>query len=61
MSNLTIGRYDDKSITKDWAGWIEPANAAWIIYLGPDGRPALYYPQREPDGAVIGDGILLAA
>ena len=61
MSSITIGRYDHESITKDWAGWIEPANAAWIIYLDTDGRPNLYYPEREPNGAVIGDGIQLVA
>jgi len=61
MSNVTIGRYDHESITKTYAGWIEPGDKAWIIYLDADGRPALYYPEREPNGAVIGDGIRLAA
>ena len=61
MSNLTIGRYDDESITKDWAGWIEPGDKAWIIYLDADGNPALYYPQRDTTGAVIGDPIQINA
>ena len=59
MPNITIGRYDDASITKDYAGWIEPGDRSWIIYTGADGRPALYYPHREPSGAVIGEGIVL--
>ena len=61
MSNLTIGRYDHESITKDYAGWIEPGDKAWIIYLDAAGRPALYYPEREANGAVIGHGIQLVA
>jgi hypothetical protein len=59
MSNITIGRYDHESITKDWAGWFEPADKSWIIYTDTDGKPALYYPEREPSGAVIGEGIPL--
>jgi len=59
MPNLTIGRYDHESITKTWAGWIEPADKSWIIYTDTDGKPSLYYPQRESSGAVIGDGIQL--
>lgn len=59
MSTLTIGRYQHESITKDYAGYIEPADQTWIIYLGADGKPAVYYPERETNGAVIGDGITL--
>lgn len=59
MSTLTIGRYEHESITRDYAGYIEPADKAWIIYLDADGKPAVYYPEREASGAVIGDGIAL--
>lgn len=59
MSTLTIGRYQHESITESYAGYIEPADASWIIYLGPDGKPAVYYPERGPDGAVVGAGIRL--
>lgn len=59
MPAITIGRYDHDSITKDWAGWIEPADKSWIIYTDADGKPALYYPNRAANGAVIGDGIPL--
>jgi hypothetical protein len=59
MSTLTIGRYEHESITKDYAGYIEPADKSWIIYLDADGKPSVYYPEREADGAVIGDGITL--
>lgn len=71
MSNITIGRYDDctihtpdghKPLTDQWAGWIEGETTdgtSWIIYLDGTGRPALFWPQREPSGAVTGDPIKL--
>lgn len=60
MTNITIGRYDHKSITKDYAGYVEPADRSWIIYLDADGKPAVYYPERDSEGGVIGDGIWFA-
>lgn len=60
MSNLTIGRYQHESVTKDYAGWIEPADGSWIIYLDADGRPSVYYAERDADGAVLGDPVLLS-
>lgn len=59
MSNITIGRYDDESITKDFAGWIEPADKSWIIYTDARGKPAIYYSEREASGAVVGEGVVL--
>lgn len=59
MSNLTIGRYDHESIRKDWAGYIEPADKSWIIYLHADGKPALYWPERDADGGVVGEPVEL--
>jgi hypothetical protein len=59
MPGITIGRYDHESITKDWAGWIEPADKSWIIYTNADGKPAAYYPKRKKNGAVIGKLITL--
>lgn len=59
MSTITIGRYDHESITQDYAGYIEPADRSWIIYLDADGKPSVYYPERENNGAVVGDGITL--
>ena len=59
MSSITIGRYDHESITKDYAGWVEPADRSWIIYLDSEGKPAVYYAERETSGAVIDEGITL--
>lgn len=57
MPNITIGRYEHGSITKDYAGWIEPADRSWIIYTDADGKPALYYSQRDLDGGVMGEPV----
>ena len=59
MGSITIGRYDHESITKNYAGWFEPADKSWIIYTDAEGRPAVYYPARDSDGAVIGEPVYL--
>lgn len=59
MSTLTIGRYDHPSITEDYAGWIEPADHSWIIFLDGHGKPAVYYAERDADGGVIGEPVTL--
>lgn len=59
MSNIKIGRYDHESVTSEWSGWIEPEDGSWIIFTDADGKPALYFPERESNGAVIGEGIPL--
>lgn len=72
MSNITIGRYDgcsqtlpdgiERPLTETWAGWVEgEANdgSSWIVYLDAAGRPALYWPQREESGAVVGEPVRL--
>ena len=61
MPNIKIGRYDHPSVTVDYAGWIEPDDRSWIIFLGADGAPAIYYAERDASGGVIGDGIPLDA
>lgn len=57
MGNIKIGRYDHESVSREWAGWVEPDDGSWIIYLDAEGKPGLYFPEREPSGAVIGNGI----
>lgn len=71
MSNITIGRYDgatqhtdsgEKPLTDTWAGWVEGEDSdgkSWIVYLDGSGRPALYWPEREESGAVVGDPVKL--
>lgn len=72
MTNITIGRYDSGETISDedgtrplaavWAGWIEGedlAGTGWIIYLDGQGRPAVYFPDRDPSGAVRGEPVPL--
>ena len=59
MSNLKIGRYSHESVSSEYAGYIEPDDKSWIIWLGADGKPALYFAEREPGGAVVGLGVHL--
>jgi hypothetical protein len=59
MSNLKIGRYAHESVTAHHAGWIEPDDGSWIIFLDAAGKPCVYYAEREPSGAVIGEGVRL--
>lgn len=59
MANLKIERYDDEQINEDYSGFIEPSDRSWIIYLDNDGKPALYWDNRDEHGAVIGEPVHL--
>jgi hypothetical protein len=62
MQNITVGRYDHESITKDYAGWIEGCRSdgsSWILWLDGEGSPAEFWGRREDSGAVIGEPVLL--
>lgn len=57
--SLNFGSYSKtpENVDKLFTGYIEDDKKTWIIYLGRDGKPALYYPDRNKDGSVIGEGI----
>jgi len=57
MGTVKIGRYSDPTLAAEYSGWIEPDDKSWIIFLDGDGKPLVYYAEREPDGAVVGDGV----
>ena len=62
MSNITIGRYEDEVLAETYSGYLEGVRtdgSRWIIYLDGDGAPALYWANREEDGAVIGESVTL--
>lgn len=61
MQNITIGRYDG-DLTQEYAGWVEgqsETGTGWILWLDGSGTPAVYWPSRTADGAVVGDPITL--
>lgn len=71
MQNITIGRYKPHGRTLDvgddavdvadhFDGWIEGVRddgTSWIMWLDATGNPIVFFPQREEDGAVVGDPI----
>lgn len=67
MKRITIERYQpDKHDTPNgpwqYSGLIEgetDSGDRWIMWLDKEGRPELFWPNREPDGAVVGDAIRL--
>jgi hypothetical protein len=50
VNNITIGRYS--SDDHGYAGWIEPSDRSWIVFVGVDGH-AEFYGDRDQDGAVL--------
>lgn len=57
MQDLRIERYDTPGTT--WGGNIQPEDRSWILFLDPDGRPAIYWPERYEGGGVKGPGVEL--
>ncbi|WP_050768121.1 hypothetical protein [Nocardia farcinica] len=53
-----------REVVNAYAGWIEGVRddgSRWIMFLDADGNPSSYFGQREPDGAVIGEPVILDA
>jgi len=59
MSNIKIGRYAVVETDGEWTGFVEPEDRSWIIFLNHEGKPGLYWSQRDPDGGVVGDPLTL--
>lgn len=64
MVNITVGRYE-KSVTIDgvehekgheWAGYIEPDDASWIMFVGDDPKQVQVYLSRDPETGAVLDG-----
>lgn len=49
MDNIAVHRYDDPKV--GWAGYIEPEDGSWILFIGFDGKP-VFFGEREANGAV---------
>ncbi|WP_280412559.1 hypothetical protein [Nocardia asiatica] len=53
-----------REVAHSYAGWVEGIRehgTSWILWLDADGSPVMYYGRREPNGAVIGDPVILDA
>lgn len=58
MPKIKIGRYETTGGTAaappvgaEWAGWIEPEDKSWILFIRKDGRPS-FFSSRDKDGGV---------
>ncbi len=58
MPKIKVGHYKNTGGTASappvgarWAGWIEPEDKSWILFIGADGKPS-FFPCREGSGAV---------
>jgi len=51
MDNIKVGRYTNPTEV-GWAGWIEPKDRSWIIFIGLDGA-AVFFGERDDQGCVL--------
>lgn len=61
MKRITIERYQNAAEVGK-AGLIEGETddgQRWILFLDAEGKPEVYWPKRNEDGGVVGDGIPL--
>lgn len=55
MQNIVVGRYETGSDKgHEWAGWIEPEDLSWIMFVGDDPSNVAVFLNRDPEtGAVL--------
>lgn len=49
---VVIGQYT-KAHPDGWKGWVEDKSKSWILFFKENGE-ALFYPQRDEEGGVVG-------
>ncbi|MGK3981279.1 hypothetical protein WMF38_57310 [Sorangium sp. So ce118] len=54
MQNIKITRYENPK-AHGWAGYIEPADATWIAFVGIDGAPRFFLSRDTVSGAILPD------
>lgn len=60
VKDITIGRYDDPEKTGGWAGWVEPKDKSWILFIDKDNK-TLFFPKRDETGGIVGEPATQAA
>ena len=55
MCNIRVGRYTEPKKEGGWAGWIEPEDLSWIMFVHVDGSVRVYLNRDPTTGAVIDD------
>lgn len=54
MGNIRVGRYAPEKVG-EWAGWIEPEDHSWIMFVQKDGCVRVFLNRDPTTGAVIDD------
>lgn len=52
MPNIHVYRYKDPANVAGWAGWIEPEDKSWILFVRLDGGAPMLF--RREDGELVG-------
>jgi len=52
MQNIIVGRYAYPEFT-GWAGWIEPEDHSWIVFVRSDHSVEVYLNRDPVTGAVL--------
>jgi hypothetical protein len=54
MQNITVGRYSKpENESHGWAGWIEPDDKSWIVFVKNDHSVQVYLDRDPETGAVL--------
>lgn len=53
---IKTGSYRNPQAVGNWAGWIEDKDKTWILFYDAEGK-ALFYPKRDSNGGVLGEGL----
>jgi len=54
MQNINVTRYANPKAV-GWAGWVEPDDRSWIVFIGLDGRPVAFLNRDPESGAILPD------
>lgn len=52
MQNIAVRRYANPE-ELGWAGWIEPKDLSWIVFIRADGSPVIFMHRDPVTGACL--------
>lgn len=61
MKNILVKRYANPEAVGGWAGWIEPEDRSWIVYLDVEGKPLVFLDRDPNNGAARGPAAVTPA
>ncbi len=54
MQDISVKRYKHPK-RHGWAGWMEPQDKSWIVFVGTDGRPIIFLNRDPVSGCILDD------